>query len=258
MIYSFSSLSMYEDCPYSYYLKYKLKLIGETNAHAEIGSYAHDLLSKIVTEQMTVDEALNDCVENFDNYVTAPISEKTKSNKYIALCEYLSDLDEHLLDKYQVLMAEDKLVWTMCGRNMIGVIDLLLKDKETGENILVDHKSSKHFLKANGTPLKAQEENLNRYKKQMYLYAYGIQKKIGLKVDKIVWNHFLDGGQLTVLPFVEDDMTATVEWALDVINKIENDKTFEPKMSYAKCKMLCDYRNGDCEYLEDDDYAELS
>lgn len=257
--YSFSALTLYEDCPYAYYLRYMLKIYGEKNGYAEIGGYAHELLADIITKRITIEEALNDCVYNFDDHISVMLPDKIKENKYVALCDYFGYLSENALDGYEILGVEDKCRWEVNGHKMVGIIDLLLRDKKTGEIILVDHKSSKRFLKKNGYPLKSQLKSFNRYKKQMYLYADAIEKTKGLHVDKIVWNHFLDGGVLTVIPYKQEEMDETIAWTCDIIERIRNDTEFAPSNGdYMMCHVLCDYRTGECEYVGDDDYAELS
>ena len=81
----------------------------------------------------------------------------------------------------------------------------------------------------------------------MYIYCKGLQEFFGVNVDKIVWHHFKDNGELTVIPFNKEEYEETLQWAIDIIEKIKKDKIFECNQSYVMCSSLCDYRN-DCEY----------
>lgn len=264
MIYSFSTLTMYESCPYSFYLRKIERTEGERNGYAEIGTYAHGILEKLLKKEMTFREALDDCVENFHDYITDPyMKESTVDAKYLSFCDYLSDLNEKVLDGYQIVSTEQKLWWDLDGHKMCGVADLLLRNEQTGKLVLVDHKSSPHYLKKNGEPLKSQLENFTKYKKQMYLYAYAIHQKYGEYPETLAWNHFLDGGSITAIPFKEEDLKETLAWAKGIIEKIENDHEYLPDTSnYLQCYVYCDYRNGICEYKgldpDEEDYAELS
>lgn len=250
MVYSFSTLTMYETCPYSFYLRKKEKVEGERNGYAEIGSYAHSLLEKMLKKEMTVDEALDDCANNFFDYITdTSINDNTLNAKYVALCEYLSEINEKVLDGYEIVSTEKMMWWNVDKYRMCGVVDLLLRNKKTGKLVLVDHKSSPHYLKKDGKPLKSQLNNFTKYKKQMYLYAHAIKQEYGEYPAVIAWNHFLDGGSITSIQFCEKDLEDTLAWAEEIIRKIEDDHEFLPNTgSYVMCNMYCDYRNGICEY----------
>lgn len=249
---------MYEECPYAFQMK-KSGVVGDSNAPAEIGSFAHYLLEQLFKGNMDADSALNACVEEFDLHISSPISEASKDKKYMALCEYFSDFDMSDYENYEILGVEKKIKWKIDKYSFIGFIDLVLKDKKSGTIYLIDHKSSPHFLKKDGTPLKAQAEQFNRYKKQMYLYADAMKAEYGILPDKICWNHFLDDGKVTEIDFNEEDYRKSIEWATDLIEKILKDKTFEACTdNYLRCHVLCDYRNGLCEYkeLDPDDFAD--
>ena len=172
-------------------------------------------------------------------------------NTYEKCVSYLEQI-EPLDDRYEIIGVEKRLSFPLSIYKFIGIIDLILKDKKTGEIIIVDHKSSKHFLKKDGTPLKATLEEFNAYKKQMYLYCKAVENCMDLQVNKIVWHHFKDGGVLTVIPFDPAEYNNTVKWAENIIQDIKTDETFEAKQSYYRCKELCPFRET-CEYLDDEE-----
>lgn len=257
-VWSYTTLDLYYKCPYAFSMKVLEGIKGDTNAAAEIGSYGHKLFEEILTGKLTISDALTDCVENFDDHVTAEISEASYDKKYTALCQYLSDVDENLLFPFDILGVEQRVNWKIGKYKFIGFLDLVLCHKETGELWLVDHKSSPHFLKKDGTPLVSTKPQFESYKRQMYLYADAMQKTYGEYPKWIVWNHFLDDGKLTKIPFKQEELDETLAWVDETLKAIYADKEFLPKWDYARCKMLCDYRNGYCEYSEEDPDAELS
>lgn len=257
--FSHSSLSQYCECPYAFFMNKVQGVRGDGNAYAEIGSFGHELCAKFLTKEASLADVLAECVEDFDDHITCEISETSKDKKYYALCEYIAEFDEDdFRQRFEVLAVEKKVFWTIQRHRMVGVIDLVLKDKKTGKIYLVDHKSSSHFLKKDGKPLKTMEESFTKYRRQMYMYADAMKnsKDFGFTPDYIVWNHFLDDGKITVIPFNEDDYAETLKWVTDTIDRIYEDEEFLPKMSYMMCNTLCDYRNGYCEYMmigEDED-----
>ena len=133
---------------------------------------------------------------------------------------------------------------------MIGIVDLILERKEDDKIILVDHKSSGHFFKKDGTPLKSSEESFLGYRRQMYMYADAMKnsKEFGCFPDYIVWDHFLDEGKLSIIPFKKEEFDESIKWVKDTIKKIYKDAEFAPCLSYMRCHTLCNYRDGYCEY----------
>lgn len=254
--YSFSTLHGYEECPYYFYLK-KIEKNQDTkkNSYAEVGSYGHELLERIFTKKISPEEALEECSEEFEFRITEYMSEESLMKKYEALCQYLVNLDvDAFFDAYEVLGVEKQFKWKIDNIKLIGFADLILKRKSDGVIILVDHKSSGHFMKADGiTPLKNQEENLMAYTHQMYLYADAMKKTMGFYPDKIVWNHFLDGGKKSIINFDDHELASTLDWVRALIKIIYEDDVFDCKQNYMMCHVLCDYRDS-CEYnLEEDD-----
>lgn len=247
---SFSTTHLYEQCPYAVYLHKIENVEGIDNAYGEIGSYGHELNEKIFKKECTVQQALDECIEEFYYHVTEYISESSLEKKYVALCDYFSSFDEKFWDEYEVLGVELEVHWKIGRRKCRGFIDLILKRKADGCVFLIDHKSAGHFLKKDGAPLKNQEENYIAYKHQMYMYADAMMKAMGFYPDFIVWNHFLDNGQITKIPFKKEELDETIIWFKDTVSKIYKDTKFEPKKSYMMCYQLCDFRNGLCEYKD--------
>lgn len=258
IVFSYSSLSQYDGCPYAFFMNKIQGIKGDNNAYAEIGSFCHKLCAKYLTNEASLPDILAECVEDFDDQITYDISESSKDKKYYALCEYIAGFDEDdFRQRFEVLTVEKKVFWTIQRHRMVGVIDLILKDKKTGKIYLVDHKSSSHFLKKDGKPLKTMEESFIKYRRQMYMYADAMKKskEFGFIPDYIVWNHFLDDGKLTVIPFNEKDYKETIDWVKDTVDRIYEDEEFMPHVSYMMCNQLCNYRDGYCEYMliEDED-----
>ena len=70
-------------------------------------------------------------------------------NKYVDIrqsyydkgIEYLNNIDLDL-DRYEILGVEKEIHFKIEDKDFVGYIDLLVKDKETGEIIIIDHKSA--------------------------------------------------------------------------------------------------------------------
>lgn len=248
MTWSFSRLHTWEVCPYSFYLKYIEEREGEQNFYAANGKLMHEVFEKLLNKEISLDECTEYYAENFD-YIDEYVKDSIRENTFEKCINYLCDTQE-LNSDYEVLGIEQKLDFKIGKYNFVGYADLILRDIKNNEVILVDHKQASHFLKKDGTPLKNQLDNYNAYKHQMYIYCKGIKDCLGIEVNKLCWHHFKDDGQLTVIPFNQEEYDETIEWTVNTIEKIKKDKSFEANKQFMMCYQLCDYRN-DCEYKEE-------
>lgn len=253
MLWSFSRLSCYEECPYSFYLQYIERdpdRDKDDNYYAENGLICHEIIADALNGKISAEDAAPEYAERYEN-INSFVSENIMNSTFDKCYSYFDNL-KPLDEKYEILGVEKRLFFNVGEYKFMGIADLILRDKETNKVILVDHKSGGHMLKANGEPLKNMSDSFASYSRQMYLYCKGINDVMGLKVDTIVWNHFKDDGRLTVIPFSQESYEETLRYVLDVIDRASKDEEFAPRRSYMRCKSLCAYR-GSCEYLTEED-----
>ena len=81
----------------------------------------------------------------------------------------------------------------------------------------------------------------------MYLYAYAVNDVYGKFPDKIVWNHFKDGGRLAEIQFSKRDYNKSLKWIVDTIHDIEKEEDWPDKKDIFYCNNLCGFRSS-CEY----------
>ena len=251
MTWSFSRLHAWEQCPYAFYLKYIEQRDGESNYYAANGKCMHEVFEAILTNQIPLDECTQCYADKYD-LICETTKQSTMDSTYEKCIDYLCTIDGIDLEKYEILGVELKLDFNIGKYKFVGYADLVVKNKKSGEVILVDHKQATHFMKKDGTPLKNQLENFLAYRHQMYIYCKGLKDYFGIDVNKIIWHHFKDNGELTIIPFEADEYEETLQWAANTIEKIKKDKKFLNKRSYVLCSSLCDYRN-DCEYKNEDE-----
>ena len=251
MTWSFSRLHAWEQCPYAFYLKYIEQRDGESNYYAANGKCMHEVFEAILTNQIPLDECTQCYADKYD-LICETTKQSTMDSTYEKCMDYLCTIDGIDLEKYEILGVELKLDFNIGKYKFVGYADLVVKNKKSGEVILVDHKQATHFMKKDGTPLKNQLENFLAYRHQMYIYCKGLKDYFGIDVNKIIWHHFKDNGELTIIPFEADEYEETLQWAANTIEKIKKDKKFLNKRSYVLCSSLCDYRN-DCEYKNEDE-----
>lgn len=246
IIFSFSTLHQYEQCPFAFYeRKIDGTEINEGNFYAEVGSFVHEINEKIFNKTLDIDKAIDYFIDNYDNNVVYTTKQSTMDKKYNQGIDYLAAFDTEKLENYDIIGVEKKVNFEIEGYKFVGFIDLLLRNKNTGKILLVDHKSSGKFLGKNGNPLKNQLSQFEAYSKQMYLYSKAVFDEYGEYPDRIIWNHFFDQ-QVTNISFDMIDYENSLKWAVDIIHAIYKDKKFNAKQTYMMCKILCGYRNSCC------------
>ena len=254
MRWSYSRLSSFEHCKYEFYLNYIINdddiYLSEGNYYAEIGSYVHEILAMIFEGKLHPDEALQYFIDNYNDNIFYSARESVMDKTYQACIDYFTNEDFAWLKDYEVLGVENEITYNIDGYNFIGFIDLLLRDKQDGKIVVVDHKSAPYPFKQNGEVKKNSEKSFNSYKKQMYLYSYAVKQIYGEFPKEIRWNHFKNGGKFANIKFSHDEYTNVIQWFKDTIKKIKDEDDFEPSQEYFYCSNLCNFRHS-CEYQAD-------
>ena len=256
MIWSYSRITSYEQCPYNFYLKYIIdddeQYLAEGNYYAEVGIYVHSIFEKIFKKELNVEDASQYYVDHFDENVFYTTYQNTMNKTYELCADYFATVDFDWLKDYEILGVEQKINVSINNYNFTGYIDLLLKHKDTGEIYIVDHKSSSYPFKMDGkTVLKKSQNDFEKYKKQMYLYCKYVFDKYNVFPNWIIWNHFKDQ-KIAKIPFVKNDYDEALKWFSDEIEKVENDETFDANLEFFYCTQLCDFRLS-CEYANQDE-----
>ena len=128
----------------------------------------------------------------------------------------------------------------------MGYIDLLVKDKNTGEIIIIDHKSASIKILKSGKISKSDQQHFLEFKRQLYLYSIPILKEYG-SVSKLKWNMFKDQKWIEI-PWNEEEYEEAIQWAKDTLLLVEKEHEWRPNPDYYYCYYLCGQRNHACEY----------
>lgn len=250
MTWSFSRLNSYHHCPYEFKLHYIECNKSKSSAMAQFGTLMHTILEKYAKGELSIFEISQYYEEHFDQVIT----ERFPYNKYVDLREsyyqkgldYLNNINL-ILDDYEILGVELKVEFEISGRPFIGFIDLLLRDKKTGEIIILDHKSSSLKFKKNGEISKTDAAHFLEFQRQLYLYSIPVIKEYG-KVSFLEWNMFKDQ-KFVKIPWTEEGYHDAIKWAEDTLTAIENEKEWLPNNSNQfYCRNLCGQRENACEF----------
>ena len=249
MTWSFSRLNSFYNCPYEWKLRYIDCNKSENGFFGEYGSLIHKILEKYEKGELSLFE-LNDY---YEEHFSENVPHDAPPNKYVDIkqsyyekgLDYFNNIDLDL-DKYEVLGVEKEVRFQIAGKDFVGYIDLLLKEKETGKIIILDHKSASIKILKNGKVSKSDQEHVREFIRQLCLYAIPIIEEYG-HVDELWWNLFKDKNWLK-MPFNKEDYDEAIQWAEDTLKLIETEKEWLPNPDFYYCNYLCGQRNHACEY----------
>ena len=240
--YSFSKLKAFETCPYGYFLRYISGKRGESNAFAEYGVFVHKLLEDYENGSLPLDQ-LKDVYEfGFDTEITLPFPKfkmDLRELYYKQGLEYFSNF-KGWEDKYEILAAEKAFSMPLLSSEdweFQGIIDLVLKEKESGKLVIMDHKSKSAFKS------KAEE---SEYARQLYLYSEYVKQEYGEYPYEMIFNMFRKRDEVRIA-FNEDDKDAAIAWVINTVHAIKNAFDYPPQCEEFYGNNLCNHR-GYCEF----------
>ena len=249
MQWSFSRLNSFYNCAYEWYLHYMQCNKSENGFFGEFGSLVHKILEKYEKNELS----LFDLNSYYEEHFNTDVPHDAPPNKYVDIrqsyydkgLEYLNNIDLDL-ERYEILGVEKKVEFKINDKDFVGYIDLLVRDKDTGEIIIIDHKSASIKILKNGKVSKSDQQHFLDFQRQLYLYSIPILEEYG-KVSKLKWNMFKDQKWIEI-PWTQEGYDEAIQWAKDTLELIENEKLWLPHQDYYYCHYLCGQRNHACEY----------
>lgn len=222
---SFSSVKLFEQCPYAFYQKYVLGEVEEENAFAQHGKFAHSILERCLKGELAAFEL----ADVFEQEYYANV---TKQFPYYNIAKSFFDKTLLYFQQYdgfdgEILGVEEKLETKFGDYDFIGFADLIMRDKQG--IYIVDHKSHSAF--------KSKKER-EEYFKQLYLYAECVKRKYGEYPYKLIFNMFR-------VPKLEEDIFCqnlcdfSVNWFVGSVTKILNNTNWDCKVDNWYCSNLC-------------------
>jgi len=249
MIWSFSRLNSFYNCPYEWKLHYLDCNKSANSSFGQYGSFCHLCLEKYAKGELSMFDIAEYYEENYEKEVT----EKFPKNKYVDIgqsyydkgLEYFSNIDLDL-NNYEILGVEKKVEFNVGKYPMVGYIDLLLKDKDTGDITILDHKSASIKILKNGNISKPDQQHFLEFKRQLYLYSMPVIEEYG-HVEFLEWNMFKDQNHIKI-PWVKEEYEEAIKWAEDTIHLIEQEEEWKPNVDWYYCHNLCGQRFNACPY----------
>lgn len=250
-IYSYSQLSAFDECPFSFYLE-RIEKGNEklSNAFAERGSLIHDILDKWAKNELTKPQMLEEYESRYGTEVVTQFPRMLAAKGYTEKAykigqDYFKNFDE--FEGYEIVASEEKFKIDLeladgTTRPFIGIIDMVLRkvDDLNGGLIICDHKSK------SWSSFKKAEKSMYR---QPLIYAAYVKQKYGEYPKTIMFNLFNEMGDKASKPFTIEDYNEAINWATDCIHQIEEYDLLDWLTSKTEpdffCESLCASR-GSC------------
>lgn len=245
MEWSYSRLSAFEDCPYLWFQRYICEIPGQSKFFAQYGSLMHSILQQYLTGALRKDEL----VSYFLSHFVTDISDKAPSHKLHM--NYLEQGRQYLktlsFPARKVIKVEDKMMFQFAGHPFIGFLDLLSED-EHGKLYITDHKSRALKPRSNRKKPTLGDIELDKYLRQLYIYASAVYQMYGRYPDYLEFNCFRTGTWICE-PFKEERLDEVEVWATKLIDEITATNDWHANLDFWFCKQLCDVAT-ECEYEE--------
>lgn len=242
-VWSYSRLQSFEQCPWGFAQKYLYSDTkrGEPNFYSAYGSLIHELHERWYKGEIKKDQIVPEFIKRF---IALPPTDSKRRTRYLA--SGLNYFSRGIYTPGDIVGVEQRLKFHVGGYRFVGIADLIYK--ENGGLVIMDHKS--HDLQPRSKHRKptVKDKELDKYLRQLYLYAHAC-RELGLgKVNKLVFNCFKAGVRVEE-PYSAVGELEAVAWASDIIHQIENARVFAPLPDWFFCRNLCDTRSI-CDYKE--------
>ena len=248
--FSYSAVSTFTTCNYSYKLTYIDALPRENNFYGEFGTLMHRCFEQYFNGTLEAYELSQYYKAQYEEVVKnpAPVPPVGLDEKYRLQGQDFFDNFSFNKEDYDVLLIEDKIDFDLGGIKVVAKPDLVLKHKKTGRVSLVDYKTATPFRTDKRTGKEITDtKKIEGYYKQMYLYAYALRNHKNMPIDDImIW--FVRLNRQVVVPWSLVKEEEAMQWFTSSIDTIIDEEAFEynNKSPYF-CNNLCSVRQF-CEY----------
>lgn len=242
MVWSYSRIESFDDCPYRFFLKYISKCEETDKFYASYGSFMHKLIEKYYIGELSKDEMLTEFLTGFSDNVRGLRPQRSTVEKYIKCgVEYLQGFQPF---PYRMLGVEKRVNFEIDAMPFVGYIDYL--GEKDGEYYIIDNKSRDLKPRSNRAIPTVKDQELDSMLKQLYLYSTAIKQEYGKFPKALCFNCFRTGVFIEE-SFNEDAYNEAVNWAKVKIEEIKATDDFYPNRDFFSCFYICGVSN-DCVY----------
>lgn len=224
MRWSYSRLHTYATCPAAFKKIYLDNEEQSENAFAQYGTVCHSILEDYEKGELAEYELAEVFEDRWGKEVTC---EFPSTYRYGSMGDryfedglrYFSAFDG-FPENWDIVGAEIDAEFEYKGHQFLGFIDLLVRDKNDGKLIVVDHKSKKGFKGAT---------ERDEYAIQLYLYSKYVYDNYGEYPKQLIFNMFRTG-EFVKVDFDIEKYRLALDWATAIIESIYQDVDFWDKI----------------------------
>lgn len=230
-VWSFSKVAAYCRCPLSFKLQFIDRVPQEGNAFSEYGTLCHSLLDAWAKGELLPFELADAYAKRYNDQVQhyfPSFPPGVGLNYYKAGLRYFKSF-EGFGEAYEIIASEERVDLWMEGVHVMGILDLLLRHKDTGELVAICHKSKS---------LKEMKKELAFATRQLYLYAAGVEGRYGQTPSLLRFNMLRSGSMLDTL-FCARELEETKQWLLATIARIKEDARWDARPDAFYCEQVC-------------------
>lgn len=228
MRWSYSRINSYDQCPKMFYLTYidKDKSKELDSAFSQWGDLCHELLDEYAKGNLMECELGDAYEEKYPEFMTElfPPNKWSDLNEtyYLNGKDYFNDFDG-FPENWEIIGSEIEVELCIDGFQVVGYIDLLVRDKSDGKLIVVDHKSKSKFKNP---------EEQEHYSYQLYFYSQWVFENYGEYPKQLIFNMFR-ARKFVIIPFSNNNLEKAKQWLLKNIGKIYEDEDFKDKVEIS-------------------------
>ena len=237
LIHSYSSVSSFDNCKYGYKLTYIETLERGSNFFSEFGSTCHSVIQKYFNDKLDYFELSKQFKIEYEKDVVSRPPAFMQNARENYLNKGLLYFDSFNFDKslYNILLIEEPITIKLENFSMVAKPDLVIQNKETKKNILVDFKTANAYSKTG----KLNKKKFKEYMRQFNLYVWALWAGKQIEISEIeVW--FITCGKIEKILVDVNEVQENFDWFCDMIEKIKSEETWEANTSDEFfCTQLC-------------------
>lgn len=242
MVWSYSRIESFNDCPYRFFLKYISKCKDADKFYASYGSFMHKLIENYYRGILSKDEMLTEFLTGFSKNVKGTRPQESAVQKYIRCgVEYLKGFQPF---KYPMVEVEKRVEFEIEGLKFVGYIDYL--GEENGEYYIIDNKSRDLKPRSNREKPTVKDKELDSMLKQLYIYSAAVKQEYGKFPKALCFNCFKSGVFIEE-PFREEAYNEAISWVKRSVADIKSTDDFYPNREFFSCYYICGVSD-DCVY----------
>lgn len=257
MKWSFSKLSLFQECPRAFWLQYMLDppLAQQDNAFSDYGTLCHEILEDWAKGRLTTDKMADAWEQRYPTSVVhsyPPFPKGYEEKSYAQAMEYFKNFDG-FGDQYDIVSAEEKFEISIGTYRFVGVSDLILRDRETDGLVVIDHKTKS---------AKSMKQDYDLYIHQLYIYAQHVYQKYGCYPQEIRFNMIKEPSATIIEKFDKSKLDATLRWVEDTIDMIYLESEWVAQraveITNGKSDFFCKFICGTFAYCDEAQQAIMS